>query len=263
MIFKSRSSFIKVALTLLSVLAVYACQKSDDLPDREISHITFLNLLPDSVPPKRPDLRSGVDFYIKDQLGNDGQEQLVNVTPFLYRQGTSRYIDVVSNNVEITFKRNFKDSTLVTDTIPMGKDQFYSVFLGRVTRRASLGDSIFTMVAQDNLTQTSVAQNAKVRFAFLSQDMPIVDVNAKLIIGETSRKDSVIFTGGRFKSVSPFTEIRSQRVAFQFKSSRSGNRLVDTVELQAGKMYTYTVYGGWSAVDSTKSSINVVETINR
>ena len=154
-------------------------------------------------------------------------------------------------------------SALSDTTLNASKNIFYSVFLGRVTRRASLGDSIFNIVSQDDLAPTSVRENAKIRFAFLSQDMPTVAVNAKLIVGEVSRKDSVILTGGRFKSVSPFTEIRSQRVVFQFRSSGSGNRRVDTVELQAGKMYTYTVYGGWSAVDSTKSSLNVVETINR
>jgi hypothetical protein len=150
--------------------------------------------------------------------------------------------------------------TLITDTVNAEKDRFYSVFLGRVTRRASLGDSIFTIVTKDDLTPTSSGQNAKVRFAFMSPDMPAVSVTARL---RRSNKDSVILTNQIFRTVTDFQELRGDSVIFKFESAAKDLREADTVFLQPGRIYTYSTYGTWFGSPGQNPTFELVETVNK
>ncbi len=239
---------LRISFIFFVLLLVYSCKKSDDIIQREISHISFINLLPDSTLKNRPDVRLGVDFYIG--------EQLVNINPFFYRQGTSRYIDLISNKTQIYIRRG--SETLITDTLALADKQFYSVFLGHTARRAGLRDTIFSIATSDDLTQTSSGQNAKVRFAFMSPDMPDVNVTAKI---RRSNRDSVILTNQMFRTVTDFLELRGDSVIFKFESAAKELRVTDTVFIQPGKIYTYSTYGTWLGSPGQDPTFGLVETV--
>lgn len=257
MIFSKRFSALTYFCIFTASILVYSCQKSDDLPDLEISHIRFINVVKDTVIANRSNLRAGVDFYVS---ALNAQDQLVNVNPLLQRQATSQYIDVLSNNLRVTAKRAFTDSLLVMDTVGLAKDGYYSFYVGRIpTRRISQRDSVVNLISRDTLNSPN-SGNAKIRFAFLSHDMPNVTVSATLLRGG---KDSTLYTNGRFRTITPFRELPAQAVIFQFSAANNEKRVVDTVDLQIGKIYTYTVYDGWSPVLGQPPAFNIVETVNK
>lgn len=134
--------------------------------------------------------------------------------------------------------------SLVTDTIELQKDKFYTIFI------SGPNTSLSTLVTEDDLSLPPSGK-AKIRFIQLSPDGGTLGLGIK--------GGAVLFAVQAFKTVSQFIIIDPASYTFELESNGSA---IDesTADLMAGKIYT--VWAGGLKEGTQTSSVQLQISMN-
>ncbi len=172
---------------------------------------------------------ASVDFYIDNQKAN--------ANPLLYKQNT-QYQEVYSGQRLLTVTQAGTTNVLVNGAVGFSPDNYYSVFLAKKT--ATSTDTVLGVVTIDSLTAPT-SGSAKLRFANLNPGATKIDV---FVQGTT---DS-LFSNRGFMDVSRFKNTGAgSRVLEIRQAGTTVTKSTITVNLEAGKIYTLSTYGLFTA----------------
>jgi hypothetical protein len=207
-------------LALLSIILLLASSCVKDLSNDEPQNAAALNVVNASPGPLV------INFFLNNNLVNG---------PALGYAQESKYIVTSSGTKKFDAATGGTFNSLVTATIALENDKYYSVFI------TGENNSLSTFLTQDDLSAPP-AGKAKVRFMNLSPDGGIFALAVK---GGTT-----LFPAQDYKTTSAFTTIDPGVYIFELKTPNGTVEFEASLDVVAGKIYTVWAGGLKDGVDN-------------
>lgn len=218
-----------IGMVCLLALTLSSCLKNHDNDYVEVpaAYMSAINASPGS-----PDQ----DIYLDNNL--------VNNYPINYGNGLD-YFRAYTGKRTIYFYTSGTKQVTKSDTITLGADKYYSVFLANTPANADL------VILRDTLNKPAAGM-AAIRFVDLSPDAPAVDF--------AINGGAVLTANKLYKGFSSFTPISGNK-AYTFEIRQAGTSTVlvniPNVTIQSGSIYTVWLQGLNAATDNTKLKAGV------
>ena len=189
----------------LAVIFLASCKNDDDdLPQPDLAALNVVNASPG---------QTAFNFALDNQIVNGPALTFTDQTGYLSAYSGSRKFDVTLGGTT---------QTVLTDTLNLETDKYYSIFITGQT-------PLSTLLTEDDLTAPATGK-AKIRFIQLSPD------GGSLALG--IKGGAELFPAQAFRTASEFISVDPGEHVLELSNS-GGTALTETnLTVTAGKMYT-------------------------
>lgn len=197
--------FKSLIVLSLAVIFLASCKNDDDdLPQPDLAALNVVNASPG---------QTTFNFALDNQIVNG---------PALTFTGQTGYLSAYSGDRKFDVTLGGTTQVVLTDTLKLEKDNYYSVFISGQT-------PLSTLLTEDDLTAPATGK-AKIRFIQLSPD------GGRLALG--IKGGAELFPERAFRTASEFISVDPAEYTMELTNS-GGTALTETkVTVTAGKIYT-------------------------
>ena len=211
-----------VGTMCLLAVTLSSCLKNSNTVTPDTAALTVINASPDA---------PALDFYLDANKGN--------AYAFGYGSGID-YVAAYAGHRTATFTIGGTQTSYKSDTLTLGKNKYYSLFLTNTVGHEQL------LLLSDTIARPD-GTKAGIRFINLSPDAPAVDLAIK--------SGDVLVANKSFKGYSKFLPINgTTKYTFEIRQTGTATVLatIENVTLNSNALYTVSLQGLVSATDVKK-----------